>query len=104
FLPALSDYLYIRALHVALPICEVLAAGLPQRQRADRGEQAERGHRRGDQDRCVVPGRRGDLGEDHGGEPGAEAGELVAERGPGRSEEHTSELQSREKLVCRLLL
>src|SRR5690606_41292874 len=25
-------------------------------------------------------------------------------QGPGRSEEHTSELQSREKLVCRLLL
>src|SRR5690606_41948933 len=27
-----------------------------------------------------------------------------AEGTPGRSEEHTSELQSREKLVCRLLL
>src|SRR5690606_40917842 len=32
-------------------------------------------------------------------------GEKVARRaGRGRSEEHTSELQSREKLVCRLLL
>src|SRR3712207_8846588 len=30
------------------------------------------------------------------------AGELVAQ--PGRSEEHTSELQSRQYLVCRLLL
>src|SRR5690606_39888221 len=28
----------------------------------------------------------------------------VSERGAGRSEEHTSELQSRENLVCRLLL
>src|SRR3712207_6901185 len=27
-----------------------------------------------------------------------------ADRGPGRSEEHTSELQSRQYLVCRLLL
>src|SRR5207302_4345806 len=27
-----------------------------------------------------------------------------ADEGPGRSEEHTSELQSRENLVCRLLL
>src|SRR3712207_8070398 len=29
---------------------------------------------------------------------------VVAEVGPGRSEEHTSELQSRQYLVCRLLL
>src|SRR5690606_41824042 len=29
---------------------------------------------------------------------------LDGERMPGRSEEHTSELQSRENLVCRLLL
>src|SRR3712207_7673652 len=36
------------------------------------------------------------------GAPGA-AGD-VARLGPGRSEEHTSELQSRQYLVCRLLL
>src|SRR5690606_40943781 len=37
--------------------------------------------------------------------PGAEAAEDGALAQPGaRSEEHTSELQSREKLVCRLLL
>src|SRR5690606_41998450 len=30
--------------------------------------------------------------------------QLLAELGQGRSEEHTSELQSRENLVCRLLL
>src|SRR3712207_8489283 len=31
-------------------------------------------------------------------------GQLVADRPPLRSEEHTSELQSRQYLVCRLLL
>src|SRR5690606_41180331 len=38
--------------------------------------------------------------------PGRTAASLVAEVRPqvSRSEEHTSELQSREKLVCRLLL
>src|SRR3712207_7348961 len=46
-----------------------------------------------------------------GGEPGAEDGLTgqvevtgVLEHGTGRSEEHTSELQSRQYLVCRLLL
>src|SRR3712207_8735844 len=34
------------------------------------------------------------------GDPGA----LLPARGDGRSEEHTSELQSRQYLVCRLLL
>src|SRR5207302_9336230 len=34
----------------------------------------------------------------------AERPEHYAARRPGRSEEHTSELQSRENLVCRLLL
>src|SRR5690606_41988556 len=36
-----------------------------------------------------------------GGDPGAT---VDADLGPLRSEEHTSELQSRENLVCRLLL
>src|SRR3712207_8131948 len=35
---------------------------------------------------------------------GHEAAGVVEELGPGRSEEHTSELQSRQHLVCRLLL
>src|SRR3712207_7262622 len=38
--------------------------------------------------------RRGAVGRRRGGHP----------RGGGRSEEHTSELQSRQYLVCRLLL
>src|SRR5690349_22070496 len=33
-----------------------------------------------------------------------EVGVCMATSGPGRSEEHTSELQSRRELVCRLLL
>src|SRR3712207_7024671 len=46
-----------------------------------------------------VAGRRQGEGE------GAEEGEAEAHRGDdARSEEHTSELQSRQYLVCRLLL
>src|SRR5690606_41533936 len=55
------------------------------------------------------------AGDDLGGQRGAahpgehdpvEVGQLVAQLGElaDRSEEHTSELQSRENLVCRLLL
>src|SRR5690606_39680983 len=51
---------------------------------------AGQGHRRGD--------RRGGLALDR--HPGVEDARGRARR----SEEHTSELQSREKLVCRLLL
>src|SRR5690349_23981115 len=39
-----------------------------------------------------------------GGDFGREAREAPAQRLLGRSEEHTSELQSRRDLVCRLLL
>src|SRR2546430_10078684 len=34
----------------------------------------------------------------------ARSGNVARGRGPGRSEEHTSELQSQSNLVCRLLL
>src|SRR3989442_3913644 len=41
----------------------------------------------------------------HGGEPGGDCeAHRPAQGGPRRSEEHTSELQSRPHLVCRLLL
>src|SRR6266550_8704452 len=43
---------------------------------------------------CLLPG----------GGPAAGAGRAGRHRGAGRSEEHTSELQSRLHLVCRLLL
>src|SRR5439155_19518753 len=53
--------------------------------------------------------RSGAADHDHahglvGLEPREDAGKLVAHRDRHRSEEHTSELQSRGHLVCRLLL
>src|SRR3712207_9501598 len=54
--------------------------------------------------RCL---RRDEVGEDeaHGVEARVEvAGVGVRGRGEARSEQHTSELQSRQYLVCRLLL
>src|SRR3712207_7729980 len=45
---------------------------------------------------------RGAAGRREGGGPGGEV--LCGERAGARSEEHTSELQSRQYLVCRLLL
>src|SRR5690606_40543998 len=56
-----------------------------------------------------LPGEPGVLGEPRRGVAhGPSAGPLELDRGvpveERRSEEHTSELQSRDKLVCRLLL
>src|SRR5690606_41368772 len=54
-----------------------------------------------------VPEIEGDLvfGQDRQGILGIGAGDIKIEhRAIARSEEHTSELQSRENLVCRLLL
>src|SRR2546422_4407878 len=48
--------------------------------------------------RSRPPGARGDGGDPEGGGPGG------GPDAPARSEEHTSELQSRLHLVCRLLL
>src|SRR3712207_6900922 len=74
--------IYTLSLHDALPIC--------------RHDQTARRPRAGPVD---LPG----------GDPAGEAGRGARSRGPdrremGRSEEHTSELQSRQYLVCRLLL
>src|SRR3712207_8815407 len=44
------------------------------------------------------------LGGGHLGRPVLGQALLQRDGGPGRSEEHTSELQSRQYLVCRLLL
>src|SRR3712207_8225954 len=65
--------------------------------------------------RDPVPGpiRRGIRADEHlpvrlagarGGAPEPESARHPARAGPPRSEEHTSELQSRQYLVCRLLL
>src|SRR3712207_8275234 len=68
--------------------------------RSPREEAAPADRRRG-LDADAVPGRRGVPGGD-----GAPRAQVLP--GPGddhpRSEEHTSELQSRQYLVCRLLL
>src|SRR2546430_7516483 len=40
----------------------------------------------------------------HGRQPRRDAGAFLGDPLPGRSEEHTSELQSQSNLVCRLLL
>src|SRR3712207_7459877 len=48
-------------------------------------------------------GGRGDRPDRDGAGEGVEAGRLAGGDAP-RSEEHTSELQSRQYLVCRLLL
>src|SRR3712207_7218921 len=68
--------IYTLSLHDALPICPDLA-------RVRRGGDAARGGGRHQHVRVLGEDRRGDRG---------------------RSEEHTSELQSRQYLVCRLLL
>src|SRR3712207_7794291 len=79
--------IYTLSLHDALPIWDahdaLLGGGL--------------GRERGLDDDHAQPGAR--LGRVHPG------GRLLHERRDGRrSEEHTSELQSRQYLVCRLLL
>src|SRR2546430_12959300 len=52
--------------------------------------------------RAAVP--RNQPGPPHGGDGGRGRRRRLRRRGPGRSEEHTSELQSQSNLVCRLLL
>src|SRR2546430_9908657 len=63
-----------------------------------RGDVADPGRRDG---RCG-PGRGGLPPGGRG--PGLASGHLGPDHRPGRSEEHTSELQSQSNLVCRLLL
>src|SRR3712207_7751991 len=81
--------IYTLSLHDALPICR----GNPER--------ALRRHARGGTP--ALPGGPGHVQR-------SRRGLLARGRGPGlrvtraRSEEHTSELQSRQYLVCRLLL
>src|SRR3712207_8517022 len=79
--------IYTLSLHDALPICSLnqhVGKARLQRQAGDRATV------RGD---AVVGVERAEVGE-----PRARFGDS------GRSEEHTSELQSRQYLVCRLLL
>src|SRR3712207_7463492 len=77
--------IYTLSLHDALPICRPWPASGSRRTPRPRP-------RRG---RCPRGWR---IASPEGGRPGR------ADRGRPRSEEHTSELQSRQYLVCRLLL
>src|SRR3712207_7974907 len=78
--------IYTLSLHDALPICFGHGVSNARHQASDPARDARRGRRGGAGDRR--PRRRlRRLGQ-----------------GRGRSEEHTSELQSRQYLVCRLLL
>src|SRR3712207_7015959 len=70
--------------------------GAGARRRAGRERPGAHGERAGAQEGAAA--RR--LGEDGG----AEVGRMVGHGRQSRSEEHTSELQSRQYLVCRLLL
>src|SRR3712207_7633853 len=80
--------IYTLSLHDALPICR---RG-QEHARLDPGDRGERGD-----PRRRRPRRRGGAARRRGQAPGGH-------RGLARSEEHTSELQSRQYLVCRLLL
>src|SRR5207249_6007610 len=98
--PPTSEF-YTLSLHDALPICV---------SRPDDGNAVFCGAKRAHRKQLVWHGRliepRFVRGVDH--EPRASFHELAEEIGeddlPARSEEHTSELQSRFDLVCRLLL
>src|SRR5690606_41282724 len=83
-----TTMIYTLSLHDALPICDVVGEepGQPE------GEVAEV---RPEEERLAARRRRERLDD---------VGQVVVFRGVRRSEEHTSELQSRENLVCRLLL
>src|SRR5204862_6307609 len=92
--PATTE-IYTLSLHDALPIYgqgEADGAGSPLGVGRQRSGQ--------DRDEDDVVDAEDDLEHREGeeGDPGFGRGE------PGRSEEHTSELQSRRDLVCRLLL
>src|SRR5690606_41285277 len=92
---------YTLSLHDALPIFAHRALGQPERRgdgrsRLPLGRQAQDAAFAVGERVLLAPGLHGQVGVD-----GAAAGHDAAQ---GRSEEHTSELQSRENLVCRLLL
>src|SRR5690606_42084012 len=84
FTDTASLVFYSLSLHDALPICPRGLRGLPREARIPRSSGRPLESRQ-----AVRIGR---------------LLEVAPERPRGRSEEHTSELQSRENLVCRLLL
>src|SRR5690606_42136491 len=94
---AAATAIYTLSLHDALPISRARAGARP-------GLRLALGPLRGG---CGAGGPRGLGGSPRRGSASAghdEAAGHPALRASPRSEEHTSELQSRENLVCRLLL
>src|SRR5690606_41071972 len=87
--PAAAPIVAPLSLHDALPISRTLSRRGPAG-----GRHRGRDHRR----------RRRLAAVQLGADPGARRAGAGEALGRTRSEEHTSELQSREKLVCRLLL
>src|SRR5439155_3896327 len=91
--------IYTLSLHDALPISRAgrAAVARSEKRRADQGRRRRRDEAGGAGDAAVAGGgRRGGARRRGGGGR--------APRHARRSEEHTSELQSRGHLVCRLLL
>src|SRR5690606_41998852 len=93
--------MYTLSLHDALPICGQAEEGLGQVE-ASSHEGADRRGRGQRPQRAVQAALGGAAGRLHRGDPGEDV--RRGRSGRRRSEEHTSELQSREKLVGRLLL
>src|SRR5690606_41993332 len=99
-----ATQIYTLSLHDALPIFDLLEGG--------DGCRVELGGQAVDIEREAVAYVGGDVFEASAGEAFGQLAEPLLEARPGvswikdrqdRSEEHTSELQSRENLVCRLL-
>src|SRR5699024_12840537 len=100
FTPRLATAISTLSLHDALPICGAAELPGPLLRPVGAGEAgagaAERGRR---------AGGPGGAGPHPAAQRGGLGGPGRAAQAPGvRSEEHTSELQSRFDLVCRLLL
>src|SRR5690606_41301476 len=100
-IPATTQ-LYSLSLHDALPIWPRRRA----HRRSERPRAARAGAPRGDTRRPAADrgGARMPCRAGGGAHDPRDRRELPAAAAGGRSEEHTSELQSRENLVCRLLL
>src|SRR5207302_3868057 len=96
YAPPPATAIYTLSLHAALPICRIITRPrllvLPAQARQFAGKQPLPGQE-------ILWTLQGPLAELL-----VSAGQRISWPGSGRSEEHTSELQSRENLVCRLLL
>src|SRR5206468_11653165 len=103
FTVSATPEIYTLSLHDALPICDPFFRHLDRALRARPGATL-RGERRA-APLAAFGGRRACRAGARAGPSGADLRDCGESEGtPPRSEEHTSELQSRSDLVCRLLL